>query len=196
MSNIDLTQFFAYSVKLWGEVVQSVSLSPNKLNFVSVVLFFMFRGSHDLTIDTKGRLAIPAKLREVLSRRFKTDENEPNWVVTLDSRKRLLFYPESEWEKVEQKLLNLNVNGKPNLQLYQNLLLHNAETLEMDSAGRVLLPANLRRLVNFDKEVSLLGRVNRLELWDREQKQAETEAALSIDETELNFDLSQTDLQL
>jgi len=141
-------------------------------------------------------LAIPAKLREVLSRRFKTDENEPNWVVTLDSRKRLLFYPESEWEKVEQKLLNLNVNGKPNLQLYQNLLLHNAETLEMDSAGRVLLPANLRRLVNFDKEVSLLGRVNRLELWDREQKQAETEAALSIDETELNFDLSQTDLQL
>ena len=66
----------------------------------------------------------------------------------------------------------------------------------MDSAGRVLLPANLRRLVNFDKEVSLLGRVNRLELWDREQKQAETEAALSIDETELNFDLSQTDLQL
>lgn len=156
----------------------------------------MFRGSHDLTIDTKGRLAIPAKLREVLLRRFKTDENEPNWVVTLDSRKRLLFYPESEWEKVEQKLLNLNVNGKPNLQLYQNLLLHNAETLEMDSAGRVLLPANLRRLVNFDKEVSLLGRVNRLELWDREQKQAETEAALSIDETELNFDLSQTDLQL
>ena len=156
----------------------------------------MFRGSHDLTIDTKGRLAIPAKLREVLSRRFKTDENEPNWVVTRDSRKRLLFYPESEWEKVEQKLLNLNVNGKPNLQLYQNLLLHNAETLEMDSAGRVLLPANLRRLVNFDKEVSLLGRVNRLELWDREQKQAETEAALSIDETELNFDLSQTDLQL
>ena len=156
----------------------------------------MFRGSHDLTIDTQGRLAIPAKLREVLSRRFKTDENEPNWVVTLDSRKRLLFYPESEWEKVEQKLLNLNVNGKPNLQLYQNLLLHNAETLEMDSAGRVLLPANLRRLVNFDKEVSLLGRVNRLELWDREQKQAETEAALSIDENELNFDLSQTDLQL
>ena len=74
--------------------------------------------------------------------------------------------------------------------------MHNAETLEMDSAGRVLLPANLRRLVNFDKEVSLLGRVNRLELWDREQKQAETEAALSIDETELNFDLSQTDLQL
>ena len=90
----------------------------------------------------------------------------------------------------------LNVKGKPNLQLYQNLLLHNAETLELDSAGRVLLPQNLRRLVNFDKDVMLVGRVNRLELWGLEQKMAETEKALSIDPDELDFDLSQTDLQL
>lgn len=156
----------------------------------------MFRGAHELTIDTKGRLAIPAKFREALVRDFAGDDDAPNLVVTLDSRNRLLFYPECEWEKVEQKLLNLNVNGKPNLQLYQNLLLHNADTLEIDGAGRVLLPANLRRLVNFDKDVMLVGRVNRLELWGREQKMAETEAALSIDPDELNFDLSQTDLQL
>ena len=90
----------------------------------------------------------------------------------------------------------LNVKGKPNLQLYQNLLLHNAETLDLDSAGRVLLPQNLRRLVNFDKDVMLVGRVNRLELWGLEQKMAETEKALSIDPDELDFDLSQTDLQL
>ena len=82
------------------------------------------------------------------------------------------------------------------MQLYQNLLLHNAETLELDSAGRVLLPQNLRRLVNFDKDVMLVGRVNRLELWGLEQKMAETEKALSIDPDELDFDLSQTDLQL
>ena len=92
--------------------------------------------------------------------------------------------------------MSLNVKGKPNLQLYQNLLLHNAETLELDSAGRVLLPQNLRRLVNFDKDVMLVGRVNRLELWGLEQKMAETEKALSIDPDELDFDLSQTDLQL
>lgn len=152
----------------------------------------MFRGSHELTLDNKGRLAIPAKFRDVLSRDFDTQRI----VATLDSRDRLLFYPECEWEKVEQQLLSLNVKGKPNLQLYQNLLLHNAETLELDSAGRVLLPQNLRRLVSFDKDVMLVGRVNRLELWGLEQKMAETEKALSIDPDELDFDLSQTDLQL
>lgn len=156
----------------------------------------MFRGTHELTIDPKGRLAIPAKFRETLSRHFYAEDDSPKWVATLDKRERLLFYPECEWEKVELKLLNLNTNGKPNLQLYQNLLLHNADTLEMDSAGRVLLPPNLRRLVNFDKDVTLVGRVNRLELWGREQKLAETEAALSINPDELNLDLSQTDLQL
>ena len=60
----------------------------------------------------------------------------------------------------------------------------------------MLLPQNLRRLVNFDKDVMLVGRVNRLELWGLEQKMAETEKALSIDPDELDFDLSQTDLQL
>ena len=60
----------------------------------------------------------------------------------------------------------------------------------------MLLPQNLRRLVSFDKDVMLVGRVNRLELWGREQKLAETEKALSIDADELDFDLSQTDLQL
>lgn len=156
----------------------------------------MFRGSHDLTIDIKGRLAIPAKFREVLSREFVAEDGSARLVVTLDSRDRLLLYPEVEWEKVEQQLLRLNVKGKPNLQLYQNLLLHNAETLDVDSAGRVLLPANLRRLVNFDKDVTLSARVNRLELWGQAEKLAETEKALAIDADELDFDLSQTDLQL
>lgn len=158
----------------------------------------MFRGAHELTVDPKGRLAMPAKFREVLVRDFSVQDSAEaaRMVVTLDSRDRLLFYPESEWEKVERQLLNLNVKGKPNLQLYQNLLLHNADTLEIDGAGRVLLPANLRRLVSFDKDVMLVGRVNRLELWGREQKMAETEKALSIDADELDFDLSQTDLQL
>lgn len=156
----------------------------------------MFRGAHELTVDPKGRLAVPAKFREVLAREFGSGDETLKMVATLDKRERLLFYPESEWEKVEQQLLALNVKGKPNLQLYQNLLLHNAETLEVDAAGRVLLPANLRRLVSFDKDVMLVGRVNRLELWGREQKAAETEAALAMDAEELDFDLSQTDLQL
>ena len=63
----------------------------------------MFRGTHELTIDPKGRLAIPAKFREALSRHFYAEDDSPKWVATLDKRERLLFYPECEWEK-----LNLN----------------------------------------------------------------------------------------
>lgn len=151
----------------------------------------MFGGVHELSIDSKGRLAIPAKFRELLLRHY-----TPAVVVTLDSRSRLLIYPEAEWEGVAGQLLALKTAGNPTLQRYQNLLLHNADTLELDTAGRVLLPANLRRRVDFDKEVTLVGRANRLELWGREHWEAEMDQALDIDPDELASELSQTDLQL
>ncbi|MCF7521497.1 division/cell wall cluster transcriptional repressor MraZ [Neisseria sp. ZJ106] len=151
----------------------------------------MFGGSHDLSIDSKGRLAIPAKFRELLLR-----QGSPSLVVTLDSRERLLMYPLQEWERVAAQLLSMKVAGNTTLQRYQNLLLHNADQLEWDSAGRILLPQNLRKRVVFEKEVTLVGRANRLELWGREQWEAEMEQALDIDADELAFQLSQTDLQL
>ncbi|STZ76930.1 division/cell wall cluster transcriptional repressor MraZ [Bergeriella denitrificans] len=151
----------------------------------------MFGGSHELSIDSKGRLAIPAKFRDLLLRRY-----TPAVVATLDSRQKILMYPESEWERVSQQLLALKTAGNPMLQRYQNLLLHNADTLEWDSAGRVLLPANLRRRVDFEKEVTLVGRANRLELWGREHWEHEMNQALDDDADELAFQLSQTDLQL
>jgi MraZ protein len=151
----------------------------------------VFGGVHELSIDSKGRLAIPAKFRELLLRHY-----TPAVVATLDSRHRLLVYPELEWEGVAKQLLGLKVAGNPALQRYQNLLLHNADTLELDTAGRVLLPANLRRRVDFDKEVTLVGRANRLELWGREHWEAEMNQALDIDPDELAFELSKTDLQL
>lgn len=151
----------------------------------------MFGGAHELSIDSKGRLAIPAKFRDVLLRQY-----TPSLVVTLDSREKLLMYPEAEWANVSAQLLSLKVAGNPVLQRFQNLLLHNAETVEWDGSGRILISANLRKRVDFDKEVTLVGRANRLELWGREHWEAEMNQALDIDPEELSFQLSQTDLQL
>ena len=151
----------------------------------------MFGGAYELSIDSKGRLAIPAKFRELLARHY-----SPFLVGTLEKRSHLLLYPEAQWRMVESQLLGLPVAGNKVLQAYQNLLLHNADTLELDTAGRVLLPANLRRRVDFDKEVTLVGRANRLELWGREHWEAEMNQALDIDPDELAFELSKTDLQL
>lgn len=151
----------------------------------------MFGGVHELSIDSKGRLAVPAKFRDLLLRRY-----TPALVVTIDSRRRMLMYPEIEWERVSQQLLSLKTAGNPILQRYQNLLLHNADTLELDNAGRVLLPANLRKRVDFDKDVTMVGRADRLELWGREYWEAEMNLALDIDPEELAAELGQTDLQL
>ena len=131
----------------------------------------MFGGAHELSIDSKGRLAIPAKFRDILLRHY-----TPSIVVTLDSRQKLLMYPEAEWAKVAEQLLHLKT--------------------EWDSAGRVLIPANLRKRVDFEKDVTLVGRANRLELWGRDQWEAEMTQALDDDPEELAFQLSQTDLQL
>ena len=68
------------------------------------------------------------------------------------------MYPEPVWEEKAEQILKLKVAGNESLQRYQNLLLHNAEILEWDSAGRVLIPANLRKRVDFEKEVTLVGR--------------------------------------
>lgn len=144
-----------------------------------------------MSMDSKGRLAIPAKFRDILLRRYTSAI-----VVTLDSRKKLLMYPEPVWEEKAEQILKLKVAGNEALQRYQNLLLHNAEILEWDSAGRVLIPANLRKRVDFEKEVTLVGRANRMELWGREHWEEEMNQALDIDPDELAFQLSQTDLQL
>ena len=59
----------------------------------------MFGGAHELSIDSKGRLAIPAKFRDILSRLY-----TPAVVVTLESKHKLLMYPVAEWEKVAAQL--------------------------------------------------------------------------------------------
>ena len=59
-----------------------------------------------------------------------------------------------------------------------------------------MLPANLRKRVDFDKEVTLVGRANRLELWGREHWEAEMDQALDVDAEDLEMELAQTDLQL
>ena len=112
----------------------------------------MFGGAHELSMDSKERLAIPAKFRDILLRRY-----TPAIVVTLDSRKKLLMYPEPVWEEKAEQILKLKVAGNEALQRYQNLLLHNAEILEWDSAGRVLIPANLRKRVDFEKKLLWLA---------------------------------------
>lgn len=114
-----------------------------------------------ISLDNKGRLTIPAKVRNYLCAALSSTQ----LVVILESPTHLLIYPEPNLRQVEAKWLAL-LTTNLRLKKYQRLVLGCAETVEMDiNTGRILLPAALRSLMDFKKELALSGVGNRFELW-------------------------------
>jgi len=125
----------------------------------------MFRGINSVNLDSKGRMALPARYREELA---KTDGK---LVVTIDSRERcLLLYPLVEWDSVQARLEALS-NMKRSARVLQRLLIGHATDVELDGSGRVLLPPMLRDSAGLSKRLVLLGQGNKIEVWSEEQWQ-------------------------
>ena len=123
----------------------------------------MFRGVAHLNLDSKGRLAVPARHRDALAARC-----AGRLVITADSDKCLLLYPLPDWEPIQQKLMALS-SLNPRIRDLQRLLVGYAEDIEMDAAGRVLISPALRNFAALAKSVLLVGQNNKFELWDREK---------------------------
>ena len=140
----------------------------------------MFGGVTHLNLDPKNRLAIPAKYRDILQ-----EITAGRITVTLESAQCLLIFPEIEWQKVREKVQNLPNSLHPLVKSYQRLVLGYAENLELDKAGRILLPATLKNMAKLDHETVLVGMGNRFELWNKDSWQAETEKALQSSSEEL-----------
>ncbi|MGL5285556.1 MraZ protein [Aeromonas sp. RU39B] len=121
----------------------------------------MLRGAHAISLDSKGRLAIPTRFRDWLR-----DESDGQLVCTIDlCDPCLLLYPLGEWEEVERRLRSLS-SMNPAERRVQRLLLGHASECELDNNGRLLLPAPLRLHAGLDKKVMLVGQLNKFELWD------------------------------
>ena len=121
----------------------------------------MFRGATRLSLDSKGRLAIPAKYRQALSL-----DCEGKMVCTIDIKQPcLLLYPLPEWQIIEQKLTRLS-SMNPAERRLQRLLLGHADDCEMDKNGRLLISAPLRQHAGLEKKLMLVGQLNKFELWD------------------------------
>jgi MraZ protein len=122
----------------------------------------MFRGRYFHTIDPKGRLSIPAKFREVLKERYGTN------LIIAHFEDCLAAYPNEEWTKLEQKLLEL-----PSLQMeVRNFLrrfVSSGIECEVDGNGRVLLPPSSREFAGLSREAVLVGLMNKFEIWSRER---------------------------
>ncbi|HET7673992.1 MAG TPA: division/cell wall cluster transcriptional repressor MraZ [Gammaproteobacteria bacterium] len=122
----------------------------------------MFRGVNNLALDAKGRLAIPTRYRERLA-----EHCAGQVVVTVDRDHCLLLYPLPDWEEIERKLVRLPSLNKQARRL-QRLLVGHATELELDSHGRVLLPAPLREFAGLDRRVVLIGQGNKFEIWNED----------------------------
>jgi len=120
----------------------------------------VFRGATKITLDAKGRLAIPARYRERLAARC-----DGQLICTVDQDYCLLLYPLPDWEEIERKLMRLPSFNR-NARRLQRLMVGYACELELDGHGRVLLPRELREFAQLERQVILIGQGNKFELWD------------------------------
>lgn len=115
----------------------------------------MYRGINAITIDEKGRIALPTRYREEL---FAV-------VVTIDTQDNcLLLYPQSEWEQIEAKIAALP-SFNPEVRRIQRLLIGHASELPLDNNGRILLPQLLREYAVLEKQIMLVGQGKKFEIW-------------------------------
>ncbi|MCY4228216.1 MAG: division/cell wall cluster transcriptional repressor MraZ [Gammaproteobacteria bacterium] len=132
----------------------------------------MFRGSSSVALDSKGRLAIPARYREAILAAC-----NGSMVITLNNTKErcLWLYTIDEWTKVEHKIVELP-SFNPEHQKLKRFVVGHANDVDMDSSGRILLPAHLREFASMDKTAFIIGQGNKFEIWSKDQwiaKQAE-----------------------
>ena len=118
----------------------------------------MLIGEYAHTIDTKGRLIVPAKLREGLGDSF---------VITKGLDGCLYAYTENEWEKFIEKLTTLPMTNADSRK-FVRFFLSGAASVEPDKMGRILIPQPLRNHAKLEKEVVLIGVASRVEIWDKE----------------------------
>ncbi|MBZ9572147.1 division/cell wall cluster transcriptional repressor MraZ [Patescibacteria group bacterium] len=121
----------------------------------------MFIGEYRYTIDTKKRLAIPAKFRKELRKKV---------IITRGLDNCLVIYPLKEWGIMSEKLSKL-----PASQLeargFARIMLAGAVDVELDKLGRILIPDYLKKYALLKKNVVLLGLSNRIEIWDEKKWQ-------------------------
>ena len=126
-----------------------------------------FQGTHEVSVDAKGRIAVPTKQRAYFA---------AGAVLTAHPDNCLFLYPQLEWERVQAQFVDANT-ADPHTRWWQRTMIGSAETIEeLDSAGRILIPQVLREFAKISDTVRFVGAVNRFELWDPAVYRAEYDA--------------------
>lgn len=120
----------------------------------------MFRGSFEHSVDSKGRVSVPSRFREVLAERY-----DGRLVLAMELDNCLTAYPIEEWERLEEKIKNLPMMQKE-VKDFMRFFFSSASECELDKQGRVLIPPALREKAGINRSVMLVGIINKIEIWD------------------------------
>lgn len=120
----------------------------------------MFKGRTKHTLDEKGRLSLPARLREVLI------ERGENRLILTDFDACVAAYPLSEWRLLEDKI-RAHSTFQKDVRSFLRLFYSGAIESTVDAQGRILIPRELRERAELDREVIVVGVLNKIEIWNK-----------------------------
>jgi MraZ protein len=119
-----------------------------------------FLGEFEATLDAKGRFLLPAGIKKQLP-----EKEDDRFVINRGFEKCLGLYPMTSWEPLFAEISKLN-EFDPKVREFRRYFLNGATTVEPDSAGRLLVPPNLKEHADLQKDIVLVSAVNKIEIWD------------------------------
>ena len=120
-----------------------------------------FLGEYEVTMDTKGRFLLPAGFRKQLA-----EEAASQFVINRGIETCLSLYPMQSWEPIFAKVSKLN-EFDPKVRQFRRYFLNGATNIELDTAGRLLIPKALMEYAGLEKDVVLVSAVDKIEIWDK-----------------------------
>ncbi len=119
-----------------------------------------FKGQAEYSVDEKGRVAIPAKMRAVLK-----PEAKGTFTVTRGFERCIFLYPLDRWEEIEAKMMSLNLYNRETRN-FVRLILRWAEEVTLDKQGRVVLPKPLMEYAGITDRALIMGALDHIEIWN------------------------------
>ena len=125
----------------------------------------VFLGEYEVTLDAKGRFLLPAGIRKQIP-----DEAGDKMVIARGFEKCLTLYPKKNWDPIMAELIKVSDYKAENREFLRYFTMGAAE-MELDSAGRILVPPNLKAYAGLEKDMVLVSVINKIEIWDKSKYQ-------------------------